>query len=188
MEPFVFELPLTRGFFRELLSDCALGAASFMTILAWISSSLEALTFLGQKSVTNLSFFEHQIGMRKGITYVHRCRRHLSLSSPAACFVFRTCSIRRPMAARESFRMATLSSRGISSPDSLSCFWNFQLDTKKLRLNGYQHTSCFLTGRNSSFVAPSSIEGLVNNIGCSSDSLRKERNYKRTIHQMTQSP
>jgi hypothetical protein len=54
VDPFNFELPLTRGFFEVEVSDCALGAASFMTIFAWISSSFEALTFFGQKRVTNL--------------------------------------------------------------------------------------------------------------------------------------
>lgn len=51
-------LPLVvgRGFlFVVAVSDDARGAASFMTIFAWISSSLEALTFLGQNSVTNLT-------------------------------------------------------------------------------------------------------------------------------------
>jgi len=125
-DPLVFPLVVGRGFLLELAaSDDGRGAASFITIFAWISSSLVALTFLGQNSVTN----------------VQRCRRHLSRSSPAACLVWSTCSIRRPMAARESFKMATLSSRGISSPDSLSCF------------------SCFFTGRNSSLVAASSIDG-----------------------------
>ena len=55
-------------------------------------------------------------------THVQRCRRHLSRSSPAASFAFRTSSMRRPIAASESFKMATLSSRGMSSPDSFSCF------------------------------------------------------------------
>jgi len=49
--------------------------------------------------------------------------------------------MRRPMRERESFKIATLSSRGMSSPDNLSCL------------------SCFLTGRSSSFVEASSMEG-----------------------------
>jgi hypothetical protein len=53
-DPLALVLPLGRGFFDALLSDCALGAASFITIFAWISSSLEALTFLGQNKVTKL--------------------------------------------------------------------------------------------------------------------------------------
>jgi hypothetical protein len=69
-------------------------------------------------------------------TYVHKCLRHLSLSSPAACFAFNTSSMRRPIAARESFRMATLSSRGISSPDNLSCFCSIrQKKNRKLKSN-----------------------------------------------------
>lgn len=93
-----------------------------------------------------------------GRTYVHKCLRHLSLSSPAACFAFNTSSMRRPIAASESFKMATLSSRGMSSPDNLSCFYSIH---QKRNLNSReQPTNCFLTGRNSSFVAVSSIEGL----------------------------
>jgi len=106
-------------------SACDLGADSFITIFAWISSNLVAFTFFGQKSVTN----------------VHRCLRHRSQSSPAASLVARTCSIRLPIAANESFKMATLSSRGISSPESFNCF------------------NCFFTGRSSSFVEASSMEG-----------------------------
>lgn len=58
----------------------------------------------------------------KTMTHLQRCLRHLCLSSPAASFWLRTCSIRRPMRDRESFKIATLSSRGMSSPDNLSCF------------------------------------------------------------------
>ncbi len=56
--PFDFEeLGATRAFLIELLvlSACNRGADSFITIFAWISSSLLALTFFGQKSVTNLT-------------------------------------------------------------------------------------------------------------------------------------
>ena len=54
---------LSRGFFAALTrsDEPARGALSFMTILAWISSSLDAFTFFGQKSVTNLD----PIGMKK---------------------------------------------------------------------------------------------------------------------------
>lgn len=47
--------PLTRGFF-DALSEPALGASelSLTTIFACISSSFDALTFLGQNSVTKL--------------------------------------------------------------------------------------------------------------------------------------
>jgi hypothetical protein len=58
LDPFVFRLVvIVRGFCKALGSAPGLGAASFMTILACISSSLEALTFLGQKRVTNLQKF-----------------------------------------------------------------------------------------------------------------------------------
>lgn len=54
-DPFVFPLVVGRGFLLELAaSDEGRGAASFITIFAWISSSFEALTFLGQNNVTNL--------------------------------------------------------------------------------------------------------------------------------------
>lgn len=53
-EPLILALPLGREFFPALFSFCSFGAASFMTIFAWISSSLLALTFLGQKRVTKL--------------------------------------------------------------------------------------------------------------------------------------
>ena len=54
-DPLVFPLVVGRGFLLELAaSDDGRGAASFITIFAWISSSLVALTFLGQNSVTNL--------------------------------------------------------------------------------------------------------------------------------------
>jgi hypothetical protein len=53
-EPLLLTPTLSRGFLDALLSVWVLGAASFMTIFAWISSSLLALTFLGQKRVTNL--------------------------------------------------------------------------------------------------------------------------------------
>jgi hypothetical protein len=53
--PFVFPLMFGRGFFEEPGSDDPVrGALSFITILAWISSNLVALTFLGQKRVTKL--------------------------------------------------------------------------------------------------------------------------------------
>ena len=52
--PFVFALTPPRSFLEAFVSDDTLGAASFMTILAWISSNFDALTFLGQKRVTNL--------------------------------------------------------------------------------------------------------------------------------------
>jgi hypothetical protein len=52
-EPLILALP-GRGFFPALFSTCSFGAASFITIFAWISSSLLALTFFGQKSVTKL--------------------------------------------------------------------------------------------------------------------------------------
>ena len=125
-DPFV--LLLSFGFFNALLSDgCTRGVDSFITIFAWISSSLEAFTFFGQNRVTNLSssiFKKTTVDMRSTFltTYVHRCRLHLSQSSPFACFACNTASIRRPIAARESLRIATLSSLGISSPESLSCF------------------------------------------------------------------
>lgn len=47
---------LSRGFFDTLgpSLDDARGAPSFITILAWISSSFPAFTFFGQNSVTNL--------------------------------------------------------------------------------------------------------------------------------------
>ena len=50
-DPLVFTRApaLSRGFFRFE------SPASFMTILAWISSSLLAFTFFGQKRVTNLA-------------------------------------------------------------------------------------------------------------------------------------
>jgi hypothetical protein len=54
-EPLILALP-GRGFFPALFSTCSLGAASFITIFAWISSSLLALTFFGQKSVTKLDY------------------------------------------------------------------------------------------------------------------------------------
>lgn len=54
-DPLVFPLVVGRGFLLELAaSDDGRGAASFITIFAWISSSFEALTFLGQNNVTNL--------------------------------------------------------------------------------------------------------------------------------------
>ena len=54
-DPLVFPLVVGRGFLLELAtSDGGRGAASFITIFAWISSSFEALTFLGQNSVTKL--------------------------------------------------------------------------------------------------------------------------------------
>ena len=59
---------------------------------------------------------------RKG-TYVQRCRRHRSRSSPAAAFCCSTSSMRLPMAARDSFKMATLSSRGMSPPESFKFFY-----------------------------------------------------------------
>lgn len=48
---------LSRGFFAADVAsvDDARGAPSFMTIFAWISSNLPALTFLGQNNVTNLT-------------------------------------------------------------------------------------------------------------------------------------
>jgi hypothetical protein len=52
--PFGFVLALARGFLATTASDDDLGAASFITILACISSNFDALTFLGQKSVTKL--------------------------------------------------------------------------------------------------------------------------------------
>jgi hypothetical protein len=54
-EPLTLALPLGRGFFPALFSTCGFGAASFITIFAWISSSLLAFTFFGQKRVTNLN-------------------------------------------------------------------------------------------------------------------------------------
>jgi len=65
-DPLVFALVVGRGFLLELAaSDDGRGAASFITIFAWISSSFEALTFLGQNSVTNLrgnSDTSHRLG------------------------------------------------------------------------------------------------------------------------------
>ena len=124
-EPLILAAPLGRGFLLALFSICSLGAASFITIFAWISSSLLALTFFGQKRVTKLdhnSLNFHGVSKLESSTHVQRCRRHLSLSSPTASFAFKTSSIRRPIAASESLRMATLSSRGMSSPESFSCF------------------------------------------------------------------
>ena len=47
---------LSLGFFAAEVPSLeeALGAPSFMTIFAWISSSFPALTFLGQNKVTKL--------------------------------------------------------------------------------------------------------------------------------------
>ena len=54
-DPLVFPFVVGRGFLLELpTSDGGRGAASFITILAWISSSFVALTFLGQNNVTKL--------------------------------------------------------------------------------------------------------------------------------------
>jgi len=53
-EPLILAVPLGRGFLLVLFSICSLGAASFITIFAWISSNLLALTFFGQKSVTKV--------------------------------------------------------------------------------------------------------------------------------------
>jgi hypothetical protein len=64
-DPFAFPpLPLpapalVRGFLDVLASAEARGALSFITILAWISSNLEAFTFLGQNRVTNLRSAQH---------------------------------------------------------------------------------------------------------------------------------
>lgn len=160
--PLVLEAELILGFFVILLSDCARGAASFITIFAWISSSLEALTFLGQKRVTKLG--EKRINdcrtFRGLVAYVQRCRRHRSMSSPAACFSIRTSSIRRPMAAKDSFNIATLSSRGMSPPDNFNCFFNRGLRMIVILFLALKLTSSLFTGRNSSFVAASSIDGL----------------------------
>ena len=117
----------------------------FMIILPCISSSFDALTFFGQNNVTKLrgrtSMTPPHPQSRKN-TYVHKCLFHRAASSPAAALALRTTSILRPIAESESFRMATFFSRGISSPESLRSF------------------SCFLTGRSSSLVAASSIDGL----------------------------
>jgi len=49
-DPLVFPLVVGRGFLLELAaSDDGRGAASFITIFAWISSSFVALTFFGPK-------------------------------------------------------------------------------------------------------------------------------------------
>ena len=52
---------LSLGFFAAEVPSLeeALGAPSFMTIFAWISSSFPAFTFLGQKSVTKLRTRQH---------------------------------------------------------------------------------------------------------------------------------
>lgn len=88
-------------------------------------------------------------------THDQRYFFHFSASSPAAFFCFTTWSIRRPIAPRESLRIATFFSRGMSSPESLRSF------------------NCFLTGRSSSLVAASSIDGLEK-IRQASDSLQTE--------------
>ena len=112
---------LKRGFFWVFASP-----PSLITIFAWISSSFPALTFLGQNNVTNLpttQTSESGADTRAGsLTHVQRCLLHLSRSSPAACLASSTTSIRRPIAAKDSFRIATLSSRGMSPPDNFSCF------------------------------------------------------------------
>lgn len=84
-------LAMMRGFLLLSLVDAypvdVRGPDSFMTILAWISSSLVAFTFFGQKRVTNL---QKSVSLNQTkeliVTYVHRCRRHRSAFSPAACF------------------------------------------------------------------------------------------------------
>jgi hypothetical protein len=52
--PFVFPLVLGRGFLLVTSEDARGAPWSFITIFAWISSSFDALTFFGQKSVTKL--------------------------------------------------------------------------------------------------------------------------------------
>ena len=134
--PFVFPPVDGLGTLAALVE--ALGKPSFCTIFACISSSLEALTCLGQNNVTKLHEITSQTnimttlaGDRDGnemdaimavMTYVQRWRLQRSTSSPAARLFSRTWSIRRPIAARDSFNMATLLSLGISPPDNLSCF------------------------------------------------------------------
>lgn len=115
-EPFGLEgaVELNRGFFETVNSlDPALGAVelelsfSFVTIFVCSSSNLAALTFFGQKRVTN----------------AHRCRFHRFVSSPLCAFSCNTASILFPIAASDSFRMATFSSRGMSPPESFRFFW-----------------------------------------------------------------
>lgn len=186
-EPFV--LPATRGFLRTLESvDGTRGVDSFITILAWISSSLEAFTFLGQNSVTNLtarSITAYLDLEALKMTYVHKCFLHLSVSSPAEALFCNTDSIRRPIAAKESLSIATLSSLGISSPDSLSCFCD-RVKNGASEMNRQAITNCFFTGLSSSLVAASSIDGLENaaiNLGDDPLAMVKEQ----TIHPKTQS-
>jgi hypothetical protein len=48
-------LPFMLGLFLAGAGSAAVEGLSFWTIFAWISCSFDALTFFGQKSVTNLS-------------------------------------------------------------------------------------------------------------------------------------
>jgi hypothetical protein len=98
-EPLIFALPLGRAFFPALFSTCCFGAASFITIFAWISSSLLALTFFGQKRVTKLEQNVNFLGIAKiksavltskGVVAIYLCPLQLLPSrSEQALFVGR---------------------------------------------------------------------------------------------------
>jgi hypothetical protein len=149
---------LNRGFFGTVASP-----PSLITIFAWISSSLPALTFFGQNNVTNLRQYNvkntelirdrARLRTSKGVFATYpgpplplACYRVLSLFY--ARWQRETPSGLQPCRRGACHRQTTsvVSASGLSQQD----------DVVKERL-----TSCFLTGRSSSLVAASSIDGLL---------------------------
>jgi hypothetical protein len=148
---------LSRGFFGTLASP-----PSLITIFAWISSSLPALTFFGQNNVTNL----RPCNVKNTELIRDRARLRTSKGVFATCpgppLPLSCCRVLSLFGAR--WQRETPSGlqpchRGACHRQTTSVVSASRLNRQDDAVEGGL-TSCFLTGRSSSLVAASSIDGL----------------------------